>query len=165
MMTGVRNWLLSGLTAGVVCAMAESLMPRGPVRVVGRLACGLVLACVFLAPLAQVELPEGERWLEEYFEELDLLETQLGADAGRELKAIIEGECAAYIVDKAAQLGITCQAQVVCEPDENGLPVPWKVGITGELTREEKESLARVVEGDLEIPRVRQEFYREEAVA
>jgi len=156
MMTGVRNWLLSGLTAGVVCAMAESLMPRGPVRVVGRLACGLVLACVFLAPLAQVELPEGERWLEEYFEELDLLETQLGADAGRELKAIIEGECAAYIVDKAAQNGLNCTVQVTCR-EADGTWLPHWAAVNG-LPEEERPLVSRWLEEDLAIPPERQNF-------
>ena len=66
MMAGVGSWLLSITGASVLCALADGLMPAGPVRRVGRLVCGLVLLAVILAPLAQLDLEGGQRWLEEY---------------------------------------------------------------------------------------------------
>ena len=153
------------LAVGVICALADTLMPEGAVKRVGKLVCGMALLCAVLKPVVSLDLSAGEKMARAYFEGIKREELRLDGQVNSGITAIIEKECAAYIVDKAAQLGITCQTQVVCEPDENGLPVPWKVRITGELTQEEQESLAGVVEGDLAIPRVRQEFYREEAVA
>lgn len=46
MMAGVGSWLLSITGASVLCALADGLMPAGPVRRVGRLVCGLVLLAV-----------------------------------------------------------------------------------------------------------------------
>ena len=66
MMAGVGSWLLSITGASVLCALADGLMPAGPVRRVGRLVCGLMLLAVILAPLAQLDLEGGQRWLEEY---------------------------------------------------------------------------------------------------
>lgn len=59
MMAGVGSWLLSITGASVLCALADGLMPAGPVRRVGRLVCGLVLLAVILAPLAQLDLKGG----------------------------------------------------------------------------------------------------------
>ena len=70
---------------------------------------------------------------------------------------IIETQCAAYIQDKAASLGITCQVQV--EADEAvEYPVPKVVTITGDLTREEREKLTEQIEADFAIPADRQYY-------
>ena len=53
MMELVGNWLTGVTAAAILCALANSLMPDGPVRRVGRLACGLaVLAAVLAGMLA-----------------------------------------------------------------------------------------------------------------
>ena len=71
MMDGVRGWLLSVIAACLLCALADALMPQGPVKKVGRLVCGLVLLCVMLSPLPGLRLEEGQAWLESYFAGLE----------------------------------------------------------------------------------------------
>ena len=108
MMAGVGSWLLSITGASVLCALADGLMPAGPVRRVGRLVCGLVLLAVILAPLAQLDLEGGQRWLEEYHLGLEDRTQELERQVDEQMKTIIEQEYAAYIVDKAAEMGKDC---------------------------------------------------------
>ena len=51
---GLRGWLLTVIAACVLCALAERLMPPGPVKRAGSVTCGLVLLWAVLSPLALV---------------------------------------------------------------------------------------------------------------
>ena len=66
MMELVGNWLTGVTAAAILCALANSLMPDGPVRRVGRLACGLAVLAAVLGPVLRLEPMEPEAWLEEY---------------------------------------------------------------------------------------------------
>lgn len=162
MMDGVRGWLLSVIAACLLCALADALMPQGPVKKAGRLVCGLVLLCVMLSPLPGLRLEEGQAWLEGYFAGLEQQKQDLkeAADAGT--KGIIEEEYAAYIVDKAKELGIVCRARVVCRTGEDGLTVPERVEVTGRFSDEEQSRLTQIIEEELLVPPERQAYYSEE---
>ena len=157
MMAGVGSWLLSITGASVLCALADGLMPAGPVRRVGRLVCGLVLLAVILAPLAQLDLEGGQRWLEEYHLGLEDRTQELERQVDEQMKTIIEQEYAAYIVDKAAELGISCQVTVETVQDGD-YPVPETVTVIGELDMAQQEALKRQIETDFAIPAQRQYY-------
>ena len=158
MMAGVGSWLLSITGASVLCALADGLMPAGPVRRVGRLVCGLVLLAVILAPLAQLDLEGGQRWLEEYHLGLEDRTQELERQVDEQMKTIIEQEYAAYIVDKAAQLGAECQVEVLCAPEGDGAFLPWQVTVTGDLTSVQREQLTQQIQEDLGVPPERQQY-------
>ena len=161
MMAGVGSWLLSITGASVLCALADGLMPAGPVRLVGRLVCGLVLLAVILAPLAQLDLEGGQRWLEEYHLGLEDRTQELERQVDEQMKTIIEQEYAAYIVDKAAELGLTCTARVSCRAGEEGLFLPERAEVSGFLTEGERERLSLVIQEDLGIPEEEQAYVEE----
>lgn len=75
------------------------------------------------------------------------------------MKSIIGEETGAYILDKAAELGISCQeVRVTCAVEENGVPYPASVVLVGDLTEEEQARLSRRIEADLAIPAERQSY-------
>ena len=162
MMAGVGSWLLSITGASVLCALADGLMPAGPVRRVGRLVCGLMLLAVILAPLAQLDLEGGQRWLEEYHLGLEDRTQELERQVDEQMKTIIEQEYAAYIVDKAKELGIVCRARVVCRTGEDDLTVPERVEVAGRFSDEEQSRLTQIIEEELLVPPERQAYYSEE---
>lgn len=55
------NWLTGVTAAAILCALANSLMPDGPVRRVGRLACGLAVLAAVLGPVLRLEPMERRR--------------------------------------------------------------------------------------------------------
>lgn len=163
-MGAVRGWLLTVIGASLICALADALMPQGPVRRVGRLVCGLVLLAALLPPLAELDLSGGRRWLEGYLASLEGRQAQLEDTVNGQMKVIIEGEYAAYIVDKAAQLGLTCSARVECGLSEEGLYLPARVRVSGPLTQEKRARLAQIIAQDLGVPESEQLYVTEEDV-
>ena len=91
--------------------------------------------------------PEIERELEENNERLYL--------------AIIEEETAAYVMDKARELGFECAVEVTYGYDGDGVPCPWEVTARGVWTEEMRAAVGRLLEDDLGIPPQRQHFEEE----
>ena len=151
-MGAVRSWLLAIIATSLLCALADALMPKGGVKRAGRLICGLVLLAVILSPAAGLDVPEGERWLADYFASVRLRRAELEEEVGGQMKIIIEGEYAAYIVDKAAELGAACTARVECLGSEDGLYLPARAEVSGTMTEAVRGRLVRIIREDLGVP-------------
>ena len=162
MMGAVRGWLLAVISVSLLCAVAEALMPPGAVRRVGKLVCGLVLLAAVLSPLRELDLDSGQRWLTDYFSALDRQTSQLNETVDSQMKSIIERKCAAYIVDKAAQLGLTCSARVECRAGEDGLYLPVRADVSGTLPEDGRARLLQIIREDLGIPEDRITIDKEE---
>ena len=163
MMGAVGRWLTAVIAVSLLCAAADALMPQGAVKRAGRLVCALVLMGAVLSPLAELDGAEGQRWLKEYLAGVEYREAELQETINSQMKVIIEQRCAAYIVDKAAQLGLDCTARVECERSEDGVYLPARTETSGLWTAGAQEKLIRVIETDLGVPRERQ-FYVEEEI-
>ncbi len=159
MMDGVRSWLLAMIFAAVLCALAKELMPAGPVKRVGGLVCGMVLLAVMLSPLVQLNPAAGQAWLEGWRSGLEQQEAALRQQVNEGVKPIIEQEFAAYIVDKAAEMGLNCTARVSCRAEENGLYLPDRTEVAGPLSQEERGRLSQLIQEELGVPADRQAYY------
>ena len=162
MTAGLRGWLLSVIAVSILCAAADALMPPGGPKRVGKLVCGLVLLCAVLSPLRELDIESGVRWVEDWQASLEAREGELSAQADEVRRAVIEQEYAAYIVDKAAGLGLPeVSARVTCR-EENGLLLPDRAEVTGPLGGEGRETLARAIREDLGIPPENQIYHEGE---
>lgn len=162
MMGAVRSWLLAVIAVSLLCAVADALMPSGAVKRVGRLVCGLVLIGAILSPLAALDLEGSQRWLESYFVSVQDREAELDETVNSQIKVIIEQKLAAYIVDKAAQLGLSCRARVECRLSEDGVYLPVQTEVAGSMTADVQGKLIRVIESDLGVPAQAQIYVEEE---
>ena len=152
MMGAVGRWLTAVISVSLLCAMAGALMPQGAVKRVGRLVCGLVLLAAILSPLRELDVDAGRRWLDGYLDSTGQWETALKETVNRQMKTIIEEECAAYIVDKAAQLGLRCTLRVECRETEEGLYLPVRAEVRGPLSDSGRTRLIRLIAEDLGVP-------------
>ena len=162
MIEPVRSWLLAVVAVSLLCALADAMMPNGAVRRVGRLVCGLVLLLAVLSPLAQADVSSSQRWLEGWLAAGRDRETELREEVDRQMKVIIEQEYAAYIVDKAAELGLTCAVRVECGAPEAGVYLPIRAEVRGRLSGGGKEQLVQILTEDLGIPEPGQIYIEEE---
>lgn len=162
MMAGLRGWLLALVAASLICALADALMPKGAVKRVGRLVCGLVLASAILSPLAGLDVESGQSWLERHLASVEFQRAELEEEVNSQMKVIIEQEYAAYIVDKAAQLGLTCSARVECVRSEEGLYLPVRTEVSGALGEGERAQLVQIIGEDLGVPEPEQRYIGEE---
>lgn len=162
-MSALRDWVLGVAAAAILAALAQTLMPEGPVKRVGKLTCGLVLLAAILRPLPQFRPEGGQRWLEDYFQGVEEIESELKQGRQEQLEQVIEEEAAAYILDKAAQLGLKCTVSVECRTDEAGNPMPAAVFVRGAAPGEAWDSLSAAIADELGIPAAEQYFVQEGA--
>lgn len=159
MMELIRSWLVGITCAAMVVALAESLTPQGTIRKIGRLTGGLVLLLAVVQPVVTLDEGALRRSMAEYRAALSAYDSTLEEENLALMKGIIAEQSGAYILDKAASLGISCTVEVETEPGEAGdYPTPWSVTIRGELTAEEREALTRQITADFAIPAERQHY-------
>lgn len=157
-METIRSWLIGITAAAVIAALADSLTPEGPVKKLGKLAGGLVLLLAVLGPVGKLSGIELSDLTAQYRLQSETYSAALETENDRLIKTIIEEETAAYIQDKAAELGIVCTAQVTCAADGEGVPVPASVVISGELRAEQMQALREMIGSDLNIPPEEQQY-------
>ena len=160
MMELVRNWLIGVTAAAMVVALAESLAPEGAVKKIGKLTGGLLLMVAILQPLIGLDYASLSGILTEYRLEAEGYSTALETENVRLMKTIIEEQTAAYIQDKAAELGADCTAEVTCRENDDGNLYPASVVVYGELTQAQTNALSRTIEGDLAISAQNQQYER-----
>ena len=161
-MNELRQWILKIVIISMLCAVTEELMPSGGVKRVGKLACGLVILWGMLTPMVQMREYLRSEWEAEYQLRLEQNTKELKEQVEWQRKDIIENKYAAYIVGKAAELGVKCAVQVRCRQGEEGLYFPEYVRLTGEFSDVEQSKMMQILEEELEIPAQGQEYYREE---
>ena len=144
----MSEWLIGLTCAAMLVAVARCLMPPGAVQQVGGLVCALLLLWAVLRPLAPL------------FDRLDKpditvqaweVQTELKEKEGQMLKSLIEQECGTYIVDKAAELGAVCKATVHCEMNSQGVWLPERCQIAGQLTLRQQDELSQLIFAQLGI--------------
>ena len=158
MMDAIRQWLMGMACAAMAAALAQSLAPEGGPRRICRMAGSRVLLLAMVSPLLQLDEGALSRLAREYQAQAGGYTQTLEEENRLRYESIIEAQSAAYIVDKAAALGISCQAEVVCRCDGEDVPCPYQVQIRGEMSQEQRQLLAQLLESDLGIPPQRQQF-------
>lgn len=160
MMDFLRSWLIGITAAAIVLALADSLMPTGSVKRIGKLAGGLVLMFAILRPVMNIDYEMLSGALAGYRFEAQQYSSSLEIENERLKKIIIEDRTGAYIQEKAEELGVSCDVDVTCRVNEEELFYPASVVISGDFTQEQINSLMRIVEADLAIPGQMQQYER-----
>lgn len=158
MMDSFGRWLIQLTSAALIAALAEGMMPKGPVKQIGRLVCALMLLLVVLRPVIRLGAGGGGRMFAQIRNDADRRHEELAQENGVMLKTLIERESGAYILDKAEALGILCTVQVECAATEEGVWLPDTVYITGTLDSEQRETLTDTIESELGIAPDRQNY-------
>jgi len=160
MMGAVRDWLMAVIAVSVLCAAADSIMPEGGVKQVGKLACSLCVLCVTLSPLAAARGEGLTHWLSELTAQGETLRGELEEQTRQTQKVVIEEHCAAYISDKAAELGLNCRVEVDCDANPEGLWLPQNIRLWGEFDDVAQSRLTELLERQLGVAVENQTYYR-----
>ena len=159
-MDAVRRYLFSLCAAALLCSLVRALVPKGRMKSICSLLCGMFLAMTALSGLAG--------WaLEDVAEELSRMriaaeEARTGVEIrNREaLQAIIKQKTEAYIWDKAQELGLAVAIDVTVAEDAS-YPYPAAVRITGSFSEMQRQSLTRYIEENLAIGKEQQTWTNE----
>ena len=151
----LRQWILGMAGAAALCAAALALTPPGRVQKVQKLVCSMVMLLALISPLYSLDTGALARAMARSRETELALSRQAEQAEQRLSRSIIEEECAAYILDKAGETGVTLDAaSVTARWDEDGFWYPWQAQLDG--AQDCRRQLAPVIEAQLGIPEARQ---------
>lgn len=145
MMEGLRQWLLGITLTAFAGGLARQLAPAGREQGMVRLVGGLLLVLALLGPLGSWE---WEGLALPAFQEAAAAEEDYRRQQEAALSAIIAEKTAAYIWDKAEELGLSCTVEVTTAAGESGIPLPDTVTITGAYD----PALSALIEKEVGIP-------------
>ncbi len=152
-MEALRNWLLAVLAVSLLTAIAQAVMPEGSVKAVGRLACGLLVFLAVARPVLGIDYTRLTSVIRSYTELTQQMQSELTGTKNSLTESIIVRETAAYIQDKTEALGLDCTAAVEWDWSGDGLPIPVKVTVKGDLTAAERETLTDTLTQELGLER------------
>jgi stage III sporulation protein AF len=136
----------------MIAAAALTAAPEGSVKKVVRLACGFLIAVALLSPAAGFDYTRFARDISALRAEADGLADGMKETNDRLTALIIEQECAAYIVDKSARLGIDgLKAEVSAEWSVDGYWYPTEARLYARASVSQREEISRYVESELGI--------------
>lgn len=152
-MEGLRAYVISVTAAAMICGIVAGLVKKNGAGELIRMVCGLVLAFTVLRPIAGLKLDQLP---------FDLPSLPSGEDAASQgekitreaMEDIIKSQTEAYILDKAAALGVNLTAEVLL--GEDTIPVPVGVILSGACSPYAKSELTDAIEKDLGIPKENQ---------
>lgn len=158
MMGLLRDWIIGITCVAVLLAAAECLMPKGSIRKIGRLAGGLLLLLTVAKPLLELDEDSLAMALSQY----RIAETGgselLQIENERMVKEIIAEQTAAYISDKANDLGADCVVEVAYEFSEEGVVFPTAVTVSGPVTEKQRIELQEFIEVNLGVSKENQTY-------
>lgn len=151
----MKAYLFSVSAAALLSTAVAALVPEGAGRRCAQLGCGLLMLLTLLSPAVKLDYDALARQLASVRMEAETLRTGVEV-RNRELQArIISEQAAAYILDKAGQLGLSLTAEVEMR-DTGAGAYPYRVLLTGICTAESRAALRRFIEENLAIPAERQ---------
>ncbi len=156
MIDALAQWVRTLAAGAIFCAAALLLVPEGSGKRAVKLVCAAVLTILLVGPLRQLD---AER-LAELLTVQKLESAAFTADAEELseelLGSIIRKETEEYIWDAARRLGIAELGVRLRLRTVDGLPCPWSVELIGKYTKDQREELSLMLEGELGIPGERQ---------
>lgn len=150
-MEWLKGWFIAITCAAMLTAVAVILTPEGAPRKVARFAGGMLMLVAVMGPVRDMNLGDLAQALSKYRYSGDTAVTA-AALTEETRRSIIEQQTAAYISDKAVDLGLTeVEVAVTCETTEEGYPTPTHVFVKAAGEEEAWSALQRAITADFAI--------------
>ena len=155
-MTAIKTYLLRLILCGFLVSLAAALLRGQKTSRALALCGGCLLILTTLRPLLQVDLTR----LPDLVTGLTRVQRELEAREKNDalLRSLVEAQTTEWIEARAAEQGITLQADVTAEEAEAGTFVPFSVTLSGTWAEQQRELFAAILEAELGIPAERQRW-------
>ena len=154
-MEAVRQYLISVTAAAIVCSIINRVIGKtGTYAAIVKLITGLFLVFTVISPFAKLQITDLPAYMDSLTVDADLVVMD-GQQAARDaVTEIIKAEAEAYILDKAAALDLTVEAEVIVS--DTDIPQPCAVTLRGSASPYAKQRLQQLIANDLGIPEEKQ---------
>lgn len=156
-MSSIREYLLSISAAALMTGFAAALGFKGNTGKIINFVVTLLLVLVVVAPAAKVSVSDLAQAITSFRMNVEQMETGVEIKNREILGELIKEQCETYISDKADDLGITLQAEIILSK-EGEYPYPVHVRLVGKLSDEDRAYLQRIIEENMGIPIQEQEW-------
>lgn len=149
-MDHIRSYLLSVIAAALICSMIYALPGKnGTIGAIRKTLCGIFMSVTLISPLTGLRIPDFQQYLQEFRSDAAQA-VLLGQTMSQESTAqFIKDRTAAYILDKAKDMGVSVEVSVTLS---DGSPqVPCAVTISGMVSPYVRQRLMEMIEDDLQI--------------
>lgn len=155
----IGSWVRGIAGAAIICGAALALTPKGKVREVLKVICGIVVIIAFVSPFIDNDSVAFSMDLSQYRAQADDIAFSAEKEQTNLSRSIIEQELTSYILDKAQTLGIEdLKADIVLKWGDEGFWYPYEIALEARAGTAEKNSLTSYIEGELGIPASRQHW-------
>ena len=114
-MSILRTWLFGVMAAAMALSILYALVPKGALLTIAKCTGGLVMLLVVVRPLLALAPGELHLQYEEWERTIQQQTETYTAANQQERETLIQEETAAYISEKAEQLGVVCHPEVTCQ--------------------------------------------------
>ena len=149
-MDSVGTYILSVTAAGILCGIVTSILgEKSSYSGVIKMMAGIFLAVSVVKPLVNIRLGSADGYLSDLN-----IDGQTAAEVGIQMSedamnSIIKSKVEAYILDKAASLGVKLSVEVRVE--NGSIPQISNVRLTGPISPYAKQQLSSILCADLGI--------------
>lgn len=149
-MADVKAYLLSVCGVALVCSIANRFLDnKGSAAGIGKLLVGSFLVLTVLKPISGLKVNFMRDLTLDIGDNATFAVHQGEENYRQAMEEIIKDRTEAYIVQKAQELRVQLDVEVVLSEDE--LPVPEKVFVSGTVAPFAKKQLQQMIEQDLGI--------------
>ncbi|MEF9970982.1 MAG: stage III sporulation protein AF [Oscillospiraceae bacterium] len=150
-------WVRAIGGAALISTLAMALTPNGKVKNVLRIICGIVLIIAIISPLISTKIPAMSMDFGKYRKEAEELIQNAENSNSTMSRAIIEQDCEAYISDKAQSMDIKLYTiNVQAKWSDGGYWYPFEAELKADISQQEKNRIANMIEAELGISSERQ---------
>lgn len=154
-MQPIAEYLLSVTGAAIISAVILRLLEgKGSAASIAKMLTGIFMAVTVIGPITQVRLSDALELLPDISADAQAAVSEGEASAKNALAESISSQLEAYILDKAAQLGVTLIVEV--ELSDDIIPTPARVRLKGNVSPYAKTRLQDILRSDLGIDKENQ---------
>lgn len=148
-MDSIRQYILSIITAALICSVVKALSGKKTGNgMVVNLICGAFLTVTLLSPWLDWNIQDIKVYTNEIKLDASSILDQAQEQREEEIRTIIKEETEAYILDKASFMEADIEVEIILQ--ENA-PIPVSVIITGYISPYNRTELSRYIKDTLAI--------------
>ena len=157
MMDFASDWVRGIAGAALICAAATALTPKGKVKNVLKLICGIVLIIAMINPIVEQDFPTMSLDISNYRKQADEIIGSTEEKQNNLSRSIIEHELEAYILDKAQSSDTELTSvEVSAKWGDESCWYPYEVKLVANIPQMEKNLISNSIEAELGVPKERQ---------
>lgn len=153
-MERISQYIVSIVTAAAICSIVKFITGRKFNPII-KMICGLFLLVTILAPVVHMDFSFTDLICNDEYVDVQNILAQSKADVAVSVSSIIKEETEAYILNKAKDLGLDINIEIVLDESNQ---IPERVILSGYVSPYPKEQLSHYIENTLAIPGANQEW-------